>query len=66
MVPIHYFTPFRVESPTRTRGCWTCCNFNGRFFCGHVLCERDSGRHVVGVPIAGCAFWMRAIGSDDE
>jgi len=31
-----------------------------------MLCERDGGRHVVGVPAMGCAFWEREPRSDDE
>jgi len=41
-------------------------HFQGRFYAGHLLCERDSGRHVVGVPAMGCAFWERDPGADDE
>jgi hypothetical protein len=31
-----------------------------------VVCQRDGGQRVIGVPAMGCAFWMRAIGADDE
>jgi hypothetical protein len=41
-------------------------HFQGRFYAGHLLCERDSGRYVVGVPAMGCAFWERDPGADDE
>jgi hypothetical protein len=41
-------------------------HFQGRFYAGHLLCERGSGRHVVGVPAIGCAFWERDPGADDE
>jgi len=61
-----YFTPHRAEPPARARGCWTCSSFQGQFYGGHVLCERDGGRHVVGVPAMGCALWQREPGSDDE
>jgi hypothetical protein len=61
-----YFTPFRVESPARAKGCLTCTNFLGRYYCGHVVCERDRGRHVVGVPAMGCAFREREPSADDE
>lgn len=37
-----------------------------RWYAAHLVCERNGGRGVVAVPIEGCAFWMRAIGSDDE
>jgi hypothetical protein len=61
-----YLTPYRVEDPAGARGCLTCTHFQGRFYCGHVLCERDGGRHLVGQPKQGCAFWEREPGSDDE
>jgi hypothetical protein len=54
-----------VKSP-RARGCLTCSSFQGRFYGGHLLSERDGGRRVVAVPREGCAFWMREIGADDE
>ena len=41
-------------------------HFQGRFYAGHLLCERDSGRYVVGVPAMGCTFWERDPGADDE
>jgi hypothetical protein len=61
-----YFTAFRPTDPARARGCWTCAGFLGQFYGGHLVCERDGGRSVIGVPAQGCAFWMRAIGADDE
>jgi hypothetical protein len=60
-----YFTAFRTESPARARGCLTCTHFHGQFYGGHVLCERDAVRYVVGVPAQGCAFWQREPGADD-
>jgi hypothetical protein len=62
---MRYFTPFRVESPAKARGCLTCTNFHGHFYASHQLCERDGGRHVIGVPAIRGAFWMREIGADD-
>jgi hypothetical protein len=62
----HHFSPFVATTPARARGCLTCTHFHGQFFCGHVLCERDGGRHVVGVASMGCAFWEREPGADDE
>jgi len=56
----------RTESPARARGCLTCTHFRGRFFCDHLLCERDGGRHVVGTPRDGCAFREGEPGADDE
>jgi hypothetical protein len=61
-----YFTPHSVDCPARARGCLTCAYFQGRFYCGHVLCERDGARKVVGVARDGCAFWQRESGADDE
>ena len=67
MIRLAYFTPFRVESPARARGCLTCTHFHGRFHSGHVLCERQPNwPGVVGVPRDGCAFWEREPGVDDE
>jgi hypothetical protein len=61
------FTPFKVTTPARARGCLTCTHFHGRFFCGHVLCERESRwPHVVGAARDGCCHWEREPGSDDE
>lgn len=60
-----YFTPHRVEWPARAR-CLTCTHFLGRYFSGHLLCERDGGGQVVGVPRDGCAFWEREPSADDE
>jgi hypothetical protein len=61
-----HFQPFRVETPTRARGCLICADFHGQFYGGHLLCERDGGRHVVGVPAMGCAFLQREAGAGDE
>ena len=33
------------------------------FYGEHLLCERDGGRHVVGVPAMGCAFWQQEPGT---
>jgi hypothetical protein len=64
--PLAYFTPYRADSPARARGCLTCTNFHGQFYAEHLLCERDGGRYVVGVPAMGCAFWEREPGPNDE
>jgi hypothetical protein len=64
--PLAYFSPFRIDCAARTKRCLTCAHFQGRFYCGHVLCERDGGRHVVVVAAMGCAFWQREPGADDE
>ena len=60
-----YFTPHRAESSARTRGCYTCAHFLGRYYAEHLLCERNGGRQVIGTPRAGCAFWEREPGADD-
>jgi hypothetical protein len=60
-----YFTPFRSADPAKARGCLTCMQFHGQFYGGHLLCERDGGRHVVGQPAMDCAFWEREPGADD-
>lgn len=36
-----FFSPFRTDTPARSRGCLTCRYNNGRFYCGHVLCQRE-------------------------
>jgi hypothetical protein len=66
MPDLAYFTPYRPTDPARPRGCLTCTHFHGQFYGGHLLCQRDGGRHVVGVPAMGCAFWEREPGADDE
>jgi hypothetical protein len=60
-----YFTPYRIDSPAKARGCPTCTHLHGRLYCGHVLRERDGSRHVVGVPSMGRTFWQRESGADD-
>jgi hypothetical protein len=64
--PIAYFSPHRLDGGARARGCWTCSGFQGELLAAHVVCQRDGGRQVIGVPMLGCAFWMRATGADDE
>jgi hypothetical protein len=39
----------------RISPCLTCTHFHGQFYGRHLLCERDAGRYVVGVPAMGCA-----------
>jgi hypothetical protein len=60
------FTPFKVTTPARARGCFTCTHWHGQFYCTHVVCERTKAPHVIGVPRMGCAFWEREPGADDE
>jgi len=65
MVTLQSFTPHRINFAARSRGCYTCTHFHGIFYAEHLLCERNSGRQVIGTPSAGCAFSMRATGADD-
>src|SRR5437016_8854988 len=53
------FTRGKLTTPARARGCLTCTDFHGRYYCGHVVCERTSAVHVIGSPAMGCAFWTR-------
>jgi hypothetical protein len=61
-----YFAPHRVELLARARGCCMCTSFLGQFYGGHLVCEPDGGRQVIGTPRDGCSFWMRAVGADDD
>ena len=61
-----YFTPYRYDTPARARACFTCASFQGRYYAEHLVCERDGGRSVAGVPAMGCAFREREPGADDE
>jgi len=40
--------------------------FPGAVLPEHLVCERDGGRSVVGVPAMGCAFWEREPRADGE
>jgi len=60
------FTPYQPTTPARARGCFACALFLGRYFCGHVVCEREKAIKLIGVPSMGCAFWQREPGADDE
>lgn len=62
---LSYLSPCRAESPLRSRGCLTRRHFLGQFYAEHLLCQRDRGRYVVGVPAMGCGFWEREPGADD-
>lgn len=61
-----YFSPHVLATGARARGCFTCAHFDGEFFCGHVVCRSRVKQQVIGRPELGCAYWMRAIGSDDD
>jgi len=63
---IAYFQPYRNQAGARSRGCYTCAHFLGRFFCEHIVCEHRGGTHVIGQPVIGCAYWQLEPGSDDE
>jgi hypothetical protein len=65
MIP-NSFSPYRLTDPARARGCFTCTHFHGNFYGGHVVCQRDGTRKVMGVPMMGCAMWQREPGADDE
>jgi hypothetical protein len=59
-----YFSPHALAVGARERGCLTCDHFQGEFYADHVVCEQQAKPRVIGPPDLGCAFWMRAIGSD--
>ena len=61
-----HFQPYKTESGARQRGCFTCTNFQGQFFCQHVVCEHREKVQVIGRPELGCAYWQREPGADDE
>jgi hypothetical protein len=46
-------------------GCFTCEHFRGEFFADHLVCEQQVKPRVIGDAGVGCAFWLRATGSDD-
>lgn len=50
------------------RPCWTCQHFGGWLPDNDVnsFCRHPRLSPVVGVPAAGCAFWEREPGTDDE
>jgi len=54
---------FRPESKG---SCYTCTHFAGRLGRGRTLCAEGPRPHVKANPEAGCAFWAREPGSDDE
>lgn len=60
------FSPHLDYSGARARGCFTCEFFEGRFYADRVVCDRNKPfRYIPGEPSQGCAFWLRAISSDD-
>lgn len=62
-----HFNPHEDHYGARVRGCFTCEHFQGNFYGGRMVCDRNRPwRYIPGQPEAGCAFWMRAIGADDE
>lgn len=60
------FSPHALLTGARASGCLTCEFFRGQWSGGHVVCERFERPTVIGAPQLGCAYWLRAIGSDDE
>ena len=63
---LSFFSPHALAVGARARGCLTCDYFKGDFYGGHVVCEQQEKPRVIGAPHLGCAFWLRAVGSDDE
>lgn len=61
-----YFSPHALRVGARERGCFTCEHFEGEFSADHVVCREHERPRVIGDARMGCAFWMRAIGSDDD
>jgi len=66
MADLLNFSPYRTEPGARSAGCLACRSFVGEFYGGHMMCHRDGGREVIGVPAVGFAFWMREAWTDDE
>jgi hypothetical protein len=38
----------------------------GQWSGGHLVCARFERGHMIGDARLGCAYWMRAVGSDDK
>ncbi len=54
------------STPGGNPPCWFCVHFGGMVYQGTAArCVRDS-LAVKATPAAGCVFWMREIGADDE
>jgi hypothetical protein len=65
-VPIvAYFSPHALAIGARARGCLTCEFNQGERYAEHVVCRQQAKPRVIGCPTMGCAFWLRAVGSDD-
>lgn len=55
------------QSELGTHHCRGCEHYGGDLNGGvHAVCVRGPGDRVVAMPANGCAFWVRAIGSDDD
>jgi len=63
---LSFFSPHALAVGARARGCLTCDYFKGELFGGHVVCERFERDSVIGAAHLGCAYWMRAIGADEN
>ncbi len=60
-------SPHQFATQARKRGCYTCVSFLGRFYGGHLVCDRAAPAvQVIGTPALRCAFWEQATGADDE
>lgn len=47
-------------------GCWMCADFGRQWERFHIVCLHGNAPHIKPSPDAGCAFWMRESGADDE
>lgn len=48
------------------RPCWYCEHWGGWINQVNSRCERPGAAPIVGQPAYGCAYFVRAIGADDE
>jgi len=65
MEPQH-FSPHPLPTGARALGCMACTHFHGQRYYEVVICEHHGGRHAIGIPAMGCAYWEREPGADDE
>jgi len=66
MAGLSFFSPHSLAVGARERGCLTCEYFRGEFWGENVVCQQGTKPRVIGDARMGCAFWMRATGSDDD
>jgi hypothetical protein len=60
------YSPHRISTPARARGCYMCTHFHGRFLAEHLACERRAGEQIIATPCNCLAFWEREPEADDE